>query len=147
MFTENQSALLQHSAFGGHETFPLRYTWLHKAVREVDADSEVFTREDALVRFGVGKNMGSHPPLGNSMRSSQDDPVVPKNRGRVLRVTELGRYLLGKNGVGSVHGGSSHPLDLTMASGQPAKRINDVVLGVRPCTAAGVLEGEPSQMA
>jgi hypothetical protein len=99
MFKENQSAVLQHSAFGGHETFPLRYTWLHKAVREVDADAEVFAREDALVRFGVGKNMVRairHWAMVCGVL--EDDPVVPRNRGRVLRVTELGRHLLGKNG-------------------------------------------------
>src|SRR5579863_1049083 len=99
MFIENQSALLQHSAFGGHETFPLRYTWLHKAVREVDADPEVFTRDDALVRFGVGKNMvRAIRHWATVCGILEDDPVVPRSRGRVLRVTELGRHLLGKNG-------------------------------------------------
>ena len=47
----------------GHETFPLRYGWLKKAfdaVRETEAEDDnrwVFARDDAIARFGVGKNM------------------------------------------------------------------------------------------
>ena len=47
----------------GHETFPLRYGWLKKAfdavgATEGDGDNRsVFTGEDAIARFGVGKNM------------------------------------------------------------------------------------------
>lgn len=47
----------------GHETFPLRYGWLKKAfdaVRTTEGDGDnrsVFTGEDAIARFGVGKNM------------------------------------------------------------------------------------------
>ena len=47
----------------GHETFPLRYGWLKKAfdaVRATQGDGDnrsVFTGEDAIGRFGVGKNM------------------------------------------------------------------------------------------
>ena len=47
----------------GHETFPLRYGWLKKAfdaVRATGGDGDnrsVFTDEDAIARFGVGKNM------------------------------------------------------------------------------------------
>ncbi len=48
--------------FSGHETFPLRQLWLRKAfdaVTETDepAPRTVFAGEDAIVRFGVGKNM------------------------------------------------------------------------------------------
>ena len=47
----------------GHETFPLRYGWLKKAFDAVKAsegdvdDRSVFTGEDAIAQFGVGKNM------------------------------------------------------------------------------------------
>ena len=44
-------------SFAGHETFTLRYGWLKKAVDAVHEDPIVFTRDDALVRLGVGKNM------------------------------------------------------------------------------------------
>ena len=51
--------LLQETTvrFSGHETFTLRYGWLTKAVARVRSDRRVFTREDAMVAFGVGKNM------------------------------------------------------------------------------------------
>ena len=47
----------------GHETFPLRYGWLKKAFDAVSAaedsvlDRSVFLAENAIARFGVGKNM------------------------------------------------------------------------------------------
>ena len=45
----------------GHETFPLRYGWLKKAfdaVRATEGDNRsVFTGDNAIARFGVGKNM------------------------------------------------------------------------------------------
>jgi hypothetical protein len=48
--------------FSGHETFPLRQLWLRKAydaVTEFDdaAPRATFGDDDAIVRFGVGKNM------------------------------------------------------------------------------------------
>ena len=47
----------------GHETFPLRYGWLKKAFEAVKRTEDgtdnrgVFTGDDAIARFGVGKNM------------------------------------------------------------------------------------------
>lgn len=48
--------------FSGHETFPLRQLWLRKAYDAVNrqdgpAPRSVFSDEEAIVRFGVGKNM------------------------------------------------------------------------------------------
>ena len=50
--------------FSGHETFPLRYGWLKKvfdAVRACEQEGgdtkAVFNADDAIARFGVGKNM------------------------------------------------------------------------------------------
>lgn len=50
--------------FSGHETFPLRYGWLKKVYDAVYStppntagEQRVFTPEEAIVRFGVGKNM------------------------------------------------------------------------------------------
>jgi hypothetical protein len=52
------------SQFSGHETFPLRYGWLKKAFDATAAASEetnnkrtIFLADDAIARFGVGKNM------------------------------------------------------------------------------------------
>src|SRR4051812_34721023 len=99
MFMGTQSASVQRGSFAGHETFPLRYTWLHKAVREVTADPEVFGREDALVRFGVGKNMvRAIRHWGLVCGVLEEDRVIPSNRGRFLCATDLGKRLLGENG-------------------------------------------------
>lgn len=48
--------------FSGHETFPLRQLWLRKAYDAVaplpaPASRAIFAGEDAISRFGVGKNM------------------------------------------------------------------------------------------
>jgi len=45
--------------FSGHQTFAFRYGWIEKGVREVDRHSDIFSRENALVALGVGKNMVS----------------------------------------------------------------------------------------
>jgi len=87
------------ASFGGHETFPFRYSWLKKGVDHVRKDPEVFGKEDAMVTFGVGKNMVSairHWSL--TIGTLEDDPTVANNRGRYLRVTELGASLFSDNG-------------------------------------------------
>ncbi len=48
--------------FSGHETFPLRQLWLRKAYDSVTQVSNtssktVFSDDDAIAKFGVGKNM------------------------------------------------------------------------------------------
>lgn len=44
--------------FSGHETFPLRQMWLKKAYDAVTCEQKgAFSSEDAIVTFGVGKNM------------------------------------------------------------------------------------------
>lgn len=52
--------------FAGHETFHLRYGWLKKAydviseaADNLDQSRRIFVDEDAIARFGVGKNMVS----------------------------------------------------------------------------------------
>ena len=44
-------------AFGRHETFPLRYSWLTKGFQALLNDPKVFESPDATVTLGVGKNM------------------------------------------------------------------------------------------
>jgi len=44
-------------AFGGHEKFVFRQSWLKKGFDLASAEPTIFTRNDALVRLGVGKNM------------------------------------------------------------------------------------------
>ena len=85
----------------GHETFPLRYGWLKKAfdaVRETEGDENnlsVFSADDAIARFGVGKNMVA------SMRHwAIASGVIEEVSGeRRIRCTKTGDLLFG---VGSL---------------------------------------------
>ena len=43
--------------FGRHESFPLRFGWITKGLEAIGAYPKVFSREDATVILGVGKNM------------------------------------------------------------------------------------------
>lgn len=87
--------------FSGHETFPLRYGWLKKAYDAVaeragDPDSKaVFTRDDAIARFGVGKNMVS------SMRhwATCCGVIAEGEKPNELCATDLGERLFGAKGL------------------------------------------------
>ena len=85
----------------GHETFPLRYGWLKKAFDAIEQsptngeNRSVFAGDDAIARFGVGKNMVA------SMRhwakySGITDDEVGKQR---IEVTRLGELLFGLEGI------------------------------------------------
>ena len=84
----------------GHETFPMRYGWLKKAYDAVasteaeTANKHVFLGEDAIARFGVGKNMVA------SMRHwGAATGVLREARGSpVIRTSELGRMLFSESG-------------------------------------------------
>ena len=85
--------------FSGHETFPLRHGWLKKAYDAVsaydgNARSDLFKGENAIVRFGVGRNMAfsiRHWSLTCGIIQELDDGV--------LVPTELGDFLFGAKGV------------------------------------------------
>lgn len=84
----------------GHETFPLRYGWLKKAYDAVSqsegntANRSVFTGPDAIVRFGVGKNMV------NAIRhwSLAAGIVEELSSKKGLATTPLGDLLFGQGG-------------------------------------------------
>jgi hypothetical protein len=84
-----------HPQFSGHETFPLRYGWLKKAfdlVREQGAcgdNRSIFQREDAIARFGVGKNMVSsirHWAVAVNIIEDDSDTgqIVPSELGQLI---------------------------------------------------------------
>ena len=85
--------------FSGHETFPLRYGWLKKAFDRV-AETEHLPKnrgacwgEDAIARFGVGKNMVA------SMRHwAKAAGVIEEPTTNSVRTTELGHLLFGPAG-------------------------------------------------
>lgn len=78
--------------FSGHDTFPLRYGWLHKAVnllvqKENHERSADESAQQAIVTLGVGRNMVNAIRYWAEMVS-----VISSNRG-VLETTDLGRSL------------------------------------------------------
>ncbi len=82
----------------GHETFPLRYGWLKKAfdaVRETEDDENnrsVFSADDAIARFGVGKNM-----VASIRHWATAAGVIEEVSGeRRIRCTEFGDMLFGE---------------------------------------------------
>lgn len=77
--------------FSGHETFPIRYGWLHKVVSACEDATEknIFDPAVAMVLFGVGKNMVV------SMRHwAKAVGVIDEKE----QLTEFGRRLLSENG-------------------------------------------------
>ena len=87
--------------FTGHETFPLRYGWLKKAydsLSELDArggTQTVFTAEDAIARFGVGKNMVSS--IRHWARAA--NVIRQGSSGQEFEPTKLGRLLFDDYGL------------------------------------------------
>ncbi|MDO3380528.1 DUF4007 family protein [Geoalkalibacter halelectricus] len=83
--------------FAGHETFPLRYGWLKKSYDGVLASDylkdnrSVFTDDDAIARFGVGKNMVmSMRHWAASVGIINDD-----HKAGMIKPTALGEALFG----------------------------------------------------
>lgn len=81
--------------FAGHETFPLRILWLRKAYNAVrdGAPLTVFKDDEAISRFGVGRNMAV------SMRFWAQAAGIIELDGKELRPTSLGDMLFGENGL------------------------------------------------
>ena len=83
----------------GHETFPLRYGWLKKAfdaVRETESDKNnksIFSADDAIARFGVGKNM-----VASIRHWAIATGIIKDQSGRVV-TTSLGRRLFAEGGL------------------------------------------------
>lgn len=61
--------------FSGHETFPLRYAWLAKAVEATAQNGHIFSDDSAIATFGVGRNMVrsiKHWGLATGVLESED---------------------------------------------------------------------------
>lgn len=81
--------------FSGHETFPLRHLWLCKAYDAVCAHSSgaphtLFSSPEAIVTFGVGKNMAQ------SIRHWALSCRVIEESGSGYYPTDLGHYLFSR---------------------------------------------------
>jgi len=87
--------------FSGHETFPLRYGWLKKVFdRVAETETEPNNRvlcwgEDAIARFGVGKNMVAAMRHWAKATGIIEEPATT----HTVRPTPLGRLLFGPDGL------------------------------------------------
>lgn len=105
----------------GHETFPLRYGWLKKAFDAMNAteggaeNKSVFLGDDAIARFGVGKNMVA------SMRHwAVATGIIAESAGsNLITTTELGRKLFSASGFDPY---MEHPATLWLVHWQLAAR-------------------------
>jgi len=75
--------------FAGHETFPLRLLWLKKAFDAVaeGAPSGTFQEQDAIARFGVGRNMAAsirYWALASRFFEESDKHVRPSALGALV---------------------------------------------------------------
>lgn len=81
--------------FGGHEKFTFRHGWLKKGLDAILEDPLIFSREEAFIVLGVGKNMAASIrywglALG-LFQATRDNP-------RVLIPSALGEALLAESG-------------------------------------------------
>ncbi len=82
-------------SFSGHETFPLRFSWMTKAVESIDDDPYILGSDEAIATFGVGKNMvRSIKHWAKALGVIEEAP----ERGKVA-VTDFGGYLFGQEGA------------------------------------------------
>jgi hypothetical protein len=91
--------LTRKPQFSGHETFALRQLWLKKACDAIQkheltiAPRNIFSDENSIAKFGVGKNMVSsirHWALACDCVSEDDNSY---------KVTDIGDLLFGQNGI------------------------------------------------
>ncbi len=85
--------------FARHETFHPRYGWFRKACSVVEDDPGMFTRVDAPVQIGVGKNMVRAIRFwGLAAKLIVEDPQSPNRRSPDLVRTDMGESLFGGSG-------------------------------------------------
>lgn len=85
--------------FARHETFPPRYGWLKKAYDAAREEPEVFLKDDAPIRLGVGKNMVRamrYWAEAFKVLDRQPNPTRPRLHDAVP--TPFGDALLGEGG-------------------------------------------------
>ena len=106
--------------FSGHETFPLRYGWLKKAFdRVAETEHQPDNRaacwgDDAIARFGVGKNM-----VASIRHWAKAAGVVKEPTTNSVRTTAVGCLLFGPTGLDLY---MEHPATLWLIHWQLAAR-------------------------
>lgn len=103
--------------FTGHDTFPLRYGWLFKAVNHLNSGGKLQTSKEeetqqAIIKLGVGKNMvnairywAESADLLSSKRSQSNIDYFTSEKGDYLFNTDTGKdpYLEQIGSVWLVH--------------------------------------------
>ena len=85
--------------FARHETFHPRYGWFRKAYSVAAKDPHVFTRGDAPVQVGVGKNMTRAIRFwGLAAKLLVEDPEPPRPRSPGVIPTRIGHAIFGESG-------------------------------------------------
>ncbi len=85
--------------FARHETFHPRYGWFRKAYAAVERDPGMFTREDAPIELGVGKNMVRAIRFwGTAAKLIEEHPDSRRGRSANMVRTRLGYRLFGEEG-------------------------------------------------
>ncbi len=85
--------------FARHETFHPRYGWFRKAHMFVGKDANIFTREDAPIKLGVGKNMVRAIRFwGTAAKLISKAEPARKGRASAMVSTKIGNKLLGPEG-------------------------------------------------
>lgn len=106
--------------FSGHETFPLRYGWLKKVYdRVAETEGDLNNRaacwdDEAIARFGVGKNMVGSMRHWAKVAGITDEPAL-----NTVKTTRLGRLLFGARGIDRY---MEHPATLWLIHWQLAAR-------------------------
>ena len=85
-------------SFGGHEKFVFRHSWLKKGVDAAAADPVIFTRDDAIVTLGVGKNMVRSIRFWCMATDLLEESPDTKGQTRPLQPSGLAVQLLAENG-------------------------------------------------
>ena len=83
--------------FGGHETFPIRDGWLHKGLKLLNEDPDLFGDQYVSDYLGVGRNMAKsirHWLVVTNLASAE---VSQGDRSRKLKTTDLGRLVWAKD--------------------------------------------------
>ncbi len=85
--------------FARHETFHPRYGWFRKAFAAVGRDSTMFTRPDATIQLGVGKNMIRAIRFwGTAAKLIKQSAGPRRGRAASMAQTDLGNRLFGPEG-------------------------------------------------
>lgn len=96
--SKTTSKLVINPIYARHETFHPRYGWLKKGFDKASEDNQVFTREDAPVILGVGKNMVKAIRYWSTAFKTLEAVRKKGNSSMEYIPSDFGTKLLGVNG-------------------------------------------------